>query len=228
MTLWYFITALGGMGVTGSLSVAIAAWLAAAHCRVRALYWCLLFGCAMVLVIATKIVFIGWGLGLPTVDFTGFSGHATRAAAVFPVAAYLLLIQRTRWQRSVGVAGAVLLAMLVAYSRVVVKAHSGSEAVLGCMLGLLTAAAFIGLVRALRDFVPHPLLIGLTVLAVVVLPRLEPEPSAGVSSQQFMTGVALHLSGHDRPYQRWNWKLARKPYVPPCSADRVHLRYLCI
>lgn len=223
---WYQITALGGIGVTGSLSVAIALWLATAHCRVRALYWCMLFGGAMLLVIASKIAFIGWGVGLMSVDFAGFSGHASRAAAVFPVAAYLLLRKQPSWLCRAGVAGAVLLALLVTYSRIAVKTHSTSEAVLGCALGLMVAAAFITLVRSPRDFSPHPVLVALTLAVLVLLPQSE-QGHKKFNSQQLMTGVALNLSGNDRPYQRWNWKPAATPYVPPCTIEKIHFSYVC-
>lgn len=225
---WYHITALGGIGVTGSLSVAIAVWLATAHCRVRALYWCLLFGGAMLLVVASKIAFIGWGVGVMSLDFAGFSGHASRAAAVFPVVAYVLLRKKSGLLCAAGVACAVVLALLVAYSRIAVHTHSTSEAVFGCALGLAVAAAFIGLVRSPRDFAPHPLLVGLTLAVLVLLPRGEPDHAKKFNSQQLMTGLALNLSGHDRPYQRWNWKPATTPYVPPCRGDKVHFGYVCV
>ena len=228
MIWWSFITALGGLSVTGSLSVAIAGWLAMAHCRVRALYWCLLFGAAMLIVIASKLAFIGWGIGLMSVDFAGFSGHAARAGAVLPVAAYLVARRYARAQRAVAVAAAVLLAILISYSRVVVTAHSPSEAVLGCGLGLLTAALFIALVRTPRDYAPPPVLIGLTVAVMLASSLAEPRLAPAFDSQQFMTALALNLSGHDRPYQRWDWKPSQSPYVPPCSSERVHFGYVCV
>ena len=34
---------------------------------------------------ASKVAFIGWGLGLSALDFTGISGHAMIASAVYPL-----------------------------------------------------------------------------------------------------------------------------------------------
>ena len=228
MIWWSYITALGGLSVTGSLAVAIAVWLATSHCRVRALYWCLLFGAAMVLVIVSKLVFIGWGIGLMSVNFAGFSGHAARAGAVFPVVAYLLTRRCSTPQRRVAVSAGVAVAVLLAYSRVPVGAHSMSEVVLGCALGLLTAAGFIVVVGSPRDFAPRPLLVGLTVAVMLMSSQLESQLAPEFESQQFMTALALNLSGHDRPYQRWDWKPSALPYVPPCSSERVHFNYVCV
>lgn len=221
MTWWHYITALGGLAVTAPLGGGIAVWLAAAHCRRRALHWCLLFGGAMLLVILSKVAFLGWGIGLRGLDFAGFSGHAARAAAVFPVAAYLLLRDRPRSWRMAGVALAASLAVAVAVSRVMVHTHSASEAAFGCALGLGVAGAFIALARTARQFHPSPVLVALT-LALLLLPRMEP-----VDSQQWMTGLALNLSGKDRVYLRHGWRPAPRPYVPPCPAAQVRFQYFC-
>src|SRR4051812_24291575 len=118
MNAWEHISALGGLGVTALIGLAIAAWLVGARCWRLALTWCLLFGAAMLAAVASQVLFIGWGMGLRTLDFTGFSGHATRAAAVYPVAAFLLLERRPWWLRGAAVACAALLAAAVALARV--------------------------------------------------------------------------------------------------------------
>jgi hypothetical protein len=78
---WHLTTILGGVGLTAPLAVAILLWLAAAHCRRLALLWSALLGAVIMLVMASKLAFLGWGLGIQALDFTGFSGHAARAAA---------------------------------------------------------------------------------------------------------------------------------------------------
>ena len=222
MHTWYFITALGGLPVSASVFAGIAAWLAAAWCRRRALHWCLLFGAAMLAVVASKIAFIGWGIGVMSLDFAGFSGHAARAGAVFPVAGYLLCRRGGHGWRLAGAAAGGVLALLVAVSRVAIHTHSASEAAFGLLLGLAVAAAFIGLFRAQQGATLHPRLV-LAALAVVLL-----QPGAvHFSSQQLMTGVALHLAGHDRPYSRSSWQPERRQYRPPCPASNVRFAYIC-
>jgi hypothetical protein len=67
----------------------ITIWLLTGRLWHLAALWCLLFGIAMLAVVATKIAFLGWGIGSEALDFTGISGHAARATAIFPVLFYL-------------------------------------------------------------------------------------------------------------------------------------------
>jgi membrane-associated phospholipid phosphatase len=241
MVWWSHLSALGGLNVTALLALAIAAWLVGAHCWRLALAWCLLFGGAMAVAAASQMAFIGWGVGIQSLDFTGFSGHATRAGAVFPVAFFLLFERRGRrrggssakrpaigrterrregWLRA-AVLGGGLLAVGVAIARVEVGAHSPSEAVAGCLLGLAAAGLFVARSRAARDFSPQPLLLGL-LAATFLLPRADP-----ANSHQWLTAAALKLSGRDRVYLREDWQPALGPYVPPCAPERVRFDYLC-
>lgn len=218
---WHHITALGGLNVTALIALVIAIWLGAARCWRLALTWCLLFGGAMLLTAASQMAFLGWGIGVQRVDFTGFSGHATRAAAVFPVAFFLLVEGESKRIRAAGLAFGVLVALAVAVSRVKTGAHSPSEALLGLGLGLGVALLFMLRASAARQFVPSPLLVALS-LAILMLAKAEP-----VDSHQLLVGLSLDLSGHDRPYIRAGWKLARRAYVPPCESERVRFLYLC-
>jgi membrane-associated phospholipid phosphatase len=198
---WSAVSALGSLAVTGPLGVAIALWLVAGRSWRLTATWVLLFGAGMALVVATKVAFIGWGVGIPEARFAGLSGHATRACAVFPVAFYLAFRRaQPEWRRGAFVLG-VLLAALVSYSRLPVLAHSTSEVVLGAGVGYTVAAAFIMLSRA-----DHPALIG-RVLAALCIPVLLLAPHAEpVPTERWMTQLALFLSGHDKPHHR-TWQL---------------------
>ena len=91
MLWWSHLSALGGLNVTALLAVGVTAWLVGARCWRLALVWCGVFGGAMLLAAASQVAFIGWGIGIRSLSFTGSSGHAARAAAVFPVALFLLV-----------------------------------------------------------------------------------------------------------------------------------------
>ncbi|UGQ48891.1 phosphatase PAP2 family protein [Massilia endophytica] len=203
---WSALSVLGSLAVTGPLGVAIALWLLAGRSWRLTLSWLLLFGAGMAMVVATKVAFIGWGVGIPEVKFAGLSGHAMRACAVFPVAFYLAFRRaQPAWRRGAFAVG-VLLAVLISFSRLPVLAHSASEVVLGGAVGFAVAAAFIALSRA-----DHPALFGrvLAALCVPVLllaPRAEPVPT-----EQWMRELALYLSGKDKPHER-NWTL-RSPRI---------------
>jgi membrane-associated phospholipid phosphatase len=234
MVWWSHLSALGGLNVTVLLALAIGAWLVGARSWRLALAWGLLFGGAMALAAASQMAFIGWGIGIRSLAFTGFSGHAARAAAVFPVAFFLMAERGGRqasaiWRRG-AVSGALLmgalLAVAVALARVKVGAHSPSEAAAGCLLGLGAAGLFVARTRvartrAAREVSPRPLLVGL-LAATVLLPRADP-PDA----HQWLTAAALKLSGRDRVYLRDNWSPAQGPYVPPCARERVRFDFLC-
>jgi membrane-associated phospholipid phosphatase len=221
MLWWSHLSALGGLNVTALLAVGVAAWLVAARCWRLALAWCLVFGGAMLVAAASQVAFIGWGIGIRSLAFTGCSGHAARAAAVFPVALFLLMERGSpRLRRGAVVAGS-LLAVGVALARVQVGAHSPSEALAGCALGLGAAALFLARARSARDCSPQPLLLGL-LAATILLPRADP-----ALSQQWLTAAALKLSGRDRVYLRNDWQPAQGPYVPPCAPARVRFAVLC-
>jgi membrane-associated phospholipid phosphatase len=221
MLWWSHLSALGGLNVTALIALGIAAWLVAARCWRLALVWCLVFGGAMFVAAASQMAFLGWGVGIRALSFTGFSGHAARAAAVFPVALFLLVERQPRRLLAVAVAAGSLLAVAVAMARVEVGAHSPSEAMAGCALGLGAAALFLARARAAQDCSPQPLLLGL-LAATILLPRADP-----AYSHQWLTAAALKLSGRDRVYLRNDWQPAQGPYVPPCAPSRVRFAILC-
>lgn len=221
MLWWSHLSALGGLNVTALVAVGVTAWLVGSRCWRLALVWCLVFGGAMAVAAASQIAFIGWGVGIRALSFTGFSGHATRAATVFPVALFLLVERQPRRVRLAAVAAGSLLAVAVALARIRIGAHSPSEAVAGCVLGLGAAALFLARARAAQDCSPRPLLLGL-LAATILLPHADP-----VYSHQWVTAAALKLSGRDRVYLRDGWQPAQGPYVPPCEPSRVRFAVLC-
>lgn len=218
---WSHLSALGGLNVSVLGALAIAAWLAGARCWRQALDWCLLFIATLAIAAGSQIAFIGWGIGARGVDFAGFSGHAARAALLYPAALYLLFGRGGAFQRRTGLALGLLLAAMVAWARVKIGAHSVSEALLGWMLGSAAALLFALRSGTLRGPAHKPLVVGLA-LSLLLLPYAEPS-----YSHQWITGVALGLAGHDRPYLRDSWGPAGEPYVPPCPREKVHLGYLC-
>src|SRR5438445_2386701 len=103
MLIWMTITKLADTTVMVPVAAACAAWLVCGRAWRMALWWCLLFTMGLALVAATKIAFVGWGIGIRSLDFTGFSGHAMRASAVMPVLFYLLLQKAPPFARTSGV-----------------------------------------------------------------------------------------------------------------------------
>jgi membrane-associated phospholipid phosphatase len=219
---WQPISHLGALAFTGPLALFIVLHLLAGGRARLALAWCALLGAGLALVVATKIAFLGWGIGWRAGDFAGMSGHAARAAAVFPVALFLLFQGERAGARTAGVVLGMLVAALVALARVQVHAHPPSEAALGFAAGIGVAALFIA--RAERA-APVPLRPALVLVCVAVLaasPRREP-----VDAEKWIALAAMHLSGHDRTFQRWSWQLARHPWQVHCPPGETARGLVC-
>jgi membrane-associated phospholipid phosphatase len=162
-----------------------------------ALRWVLLVAVATVLTTASKVAFIGWGLGWAPINFTGVSGHAMFAAAVYPVLLVSFVNADARGHYSRAIALGYGIALLVGVSRVVVGAHSVSEVLAGLLLGgaasALTLAWSAPPTRLMRPLVP---------LALVVWIALTPLHLPASQTHNFVTRLALALAGHDTPYTR--------------------------
>jgi hypothetical protein len=202
--LWIAITRFGGAGLTLPLAIAIALWLALGYTWRLAATWLGLLGVAIGVVALSKIAFLGWGVGVRELDFTGVSGHAMLSTAVYPVALFLMLL-RTRWPvRATGVALGLAAGVAVGLSRVVLDAHSPSEAVAGCVVGAFAAVVFVWWSWDAKPEQLHVVPIAVSLLMLTVALH-----DVRVPTQRWITHIALHLSGHERPFIRARWKVGR-------------------
>jgi len=215
--LWYAITNLGGAGLTVPLALAIALWLAAGYSLRLAASWLLLIGAAIGLVTATKIAFLGWGVGIRELDFTGVSGHAMLSTAVYPVGFFLMLPRVRRTWRIVGVVVGLATGVAVGLSRIVLDAHSPSEAVAGCVVGALTALAFVGYGWDAQPTRLSALAVTASLAAITVALH-----SVHLPTHRWLTHLALTVSGHPQPYVRARWKAGRGPRHPPGATSQTH------
>lgn len=207
MISWSEITRFGDITITSFAAIAIAAWLLAENEKRLAFWWSLLFTVGLSIVVATKMAFIGWGIGIRAVDFAGFSGHAMRATAVMPVLLYLMLEKAPKPVRAFGTLCGLVFGILVGASRLALHAHSLSEVVAAWMLGASVSIGFIWIASAtLRKHVFTPLRITLSLLALLPAPYVHPAPT-----QQWLTAITLYVTGHDEPYPRAAWRHGRRP-----------------
>ncbi|WP_322045806.1 phosphatase PAP2 family protein [Paraburkholderia sp. J67] len=207
--LWYSITNLGGAGLTLPLAIAIALWLLAGYSWRMAASWLMLLGAAIGLVTLTKIAFLGWGVGVRSFDFTGLSGHAMTSTAVYPVAFFLMLQGVRPTLRAAGVGVGLAIGVVVAFSRVVVDAHSPSEAVTGCIVGALTALVFVRYWWEARSGRISTAVVALSLAAITFSLH-----NVRVPTHRWVTNIALTVSGHDQPYVRARWKANRTIRTP--------------
>ncbi|MFC7518752.1 phosphatase PAP2 family protein [Herbaspirillum sp. GCM10030257] len=202
---WSEITRFGDVTITCFAALAIAAWLLAENENRLALCWSLLFATGMAVVVATKMAFIGWGIGIRAIDFTGFSGHAMRSTAVMPVLFYLMLEKAPRSVRGIGALFGLIFGIVVGISRLAVHAHSVSEVIAGWMLGAAVSVSFIWVAGStLRNQVFNPLRVMVSMLALLTAPYVHPAPT-----QQWLTKITLFVSGHDKAFPRRDWQHLR-------------------
>lgn len=196
---WMQITSVADTVVTLPAAATIAVWLLASRASRMAFWWCLFFTAGLAAVAATKIAFIGWGVGISALEFMGMSGHAMRATAVFPVIFYLLLQRSPPVVRASGVLFGILLGVLVGLSRIALNVHSISEVIAGCAVGGAVSLGFIWIARGLPRLHLNRRIIALGLFALLPTAYAKPAPT-----NQWMNAVALYLSGHDVPYKRGN------------------------
>jgi len=197
--LWHMATRLG----EAQILLPAAALVAVALFRQRtsrpiAMRWGMLLALATAITTASKLAFIGWGVGWSAMDFTGFSGHSMYAAAVYPVLFAAVQPKRSRAGQGAAIALGGLLALVVGYSRIAVGAHSWSEVISGLALGALVSIGTLagsGLARTVQLSPLAPALL----LAWMALTPLQMPPN---QTHTWVTRLALTLSERTEPYTR--------------------------
>ncbi len=212
---WDAFTWLGDSSLLLPAALWIALWLLIARRTwPAALLWVLLFGACASLVLVSKLAFMGWGIGSARFDFTGFSGHTTLSASVWPVALWLLA---SRWGHAprVALAGAGwVLALGIGLSRLVLQAHSFTEVLAGYLLGFGVSVTFL----AIQHGRPHPQVRWPLVAVSLALPLVFLRPGAPAPTHHLLERVAVRLSGADRPFTRDD--LHGNSTAPPVFAGR--------
>ncbi|GHC97073.1 hypothetical protein GCM10007320_51550 [Pseudorhodoferax aquiterrae] len=195
---WTTVTHLGNSALLLPAALVLALWLVKTRHAPLALVWVLSFGTAVLLVLASKLAFMGWGIGSAALDFTGISGHATVATGVFTMGAWLAVADRSRRLQVLGIAAGLLVGVLVSVSRVVLNAHSVSEVVAGFALGALAAALPIAwaagrTVRLRQRWVP---------MALAGMLGLMPQMGQPAETHGLVQKMALLASSRDAVYTR--------------------------
>lgn len=99
-------------------------------------------GCAAVIAVLKAILCCGWPSTL-----TSPSGHSAISTVVYGGLGFLVSAQRSHWQRTIVTSFAILAVGMIAYSRVVVLAHTPAEVVAGVIVGSLF---LLGLMRVMN------------------------------------------------------------------------------
>ncbi|MGO4325723.1 phosphatase PAP2 family protein [Cupriavidus sp. 2TAF22] len=198
---WHFISRFGETSLLLPCAVLITVWLLYAGAYASARRWLLAFGLGAALVLASKLAFMGWGIGCEALNFTGFSGHSMMAASVLPVLLYLVVSARYPRLALVASCFGILLALLVGVSRLKLEAHSDSEVASGLAIGFAVSLSFI--LWSVRPRRSAPALAAALLMAVML-----GVPVAGVAAptHHWLEVIAARLAGRDKPFQRGQWR----------------------
>lgn len=194
---WLIITDFGDSAVLLPCMALVALWLLIGRqTRRLAAVWAGVVAVGGGVVAITKILYMGWHVGIPAVDFTGLSGHTTLAFIVWPVL-FALAIGRGPVSQSIAVGAGFFFAALVGYSRLMVHAHSAAEVVVGAALGLTLSAVFL---LRYRERLRLP--VARFLLLVTILLPLAVGYGHVAPTQSYFALIARALSGHQRVYTR--------------------------
>ena len=209
---WHLITRLGEMQILlPAALLALLTMLRRPDSRPLAGWWLVFLLASALLTTASKLAFMGWGIGSAAMDFTGISGHAMFAAAVYPLLLGTLASHASPLVQRLAIGAGFMLALLIGISRLEVGAHSVSEVIAGLLLGGTASAGAMALARLPRAVI-GPVLPVLIAAWVGVMPLHAP-PS---QTHDLVTRLALRLSGQQTPHTRANLLQApRHDAVPP-------------
>jgi membrane-associated phospholipid phosphatase len=196
---WHFITRLGEVQIF--LPVALFAALGLVHqgsTRPMAWGWLAWGVLAATLTTLTKLAFLGWGVGIAALDFTGISGHAMFAASVYPTVLGVLTSHQPVERQRIAVVAGSLLALAVGVSRIAVDAHSGAEVVAGLALGALVSIATLR-PAGLPRLATGP---GWMAAAVALWLAFTPLHAPQSKTHGYVTQLSLMLAGTQVPHTR--------------------------
>lgn len=213
---WVAITNLGDSALMLPMVGAVIAWLVAIRAWGVARRWLLLTGAVIAAVAVTKLAFLGWGIGIRPLDFTGISGHAALATTVAPVAAGLMAGGATaRGSRLAAMLAGYALGVAVAASRVVLHYHSLSEVIAGCAVG---GAASFAMAEAVATL-PRPSTRPIVALALVLAAIFLTADGNRAPSERFLMQAAIALSGAAQVHSRSDWQTASSTNTAPYARD---------
>lgn len=195
---WHLITRLGEVQILVPAAL-LAMFVLARQPMTRAVAgrWLLALLLATTLTTASKVAFIGWCLGSTWLNFTGISGHAMYAAAIYPLLLGTLAARLARLGQVAALLAGGVLALLVGWSRLEVGAHSVSEVLAGLALGYAVGAWSLG-----RASLPRMLSGRALSIAALLWVLIAPLHLPSVPTHALVTRLALSLSGHALPCTR--------------------------
>ncbi|KYP95434.1 hypothetical protein BG74_09100 [Sodalis-like endosymbiont of Proechinophthirus fluctus] len=174
--------------------------------------WLVLFCLAGGVVCASKLAFMGWGIGSRTYDFTGFSGHSALSASIWPVMLWILFNHARPPQLAAAVVGGYLLALVIGVSRLIIQAHSVSEVLSGLALGYLISSSFLLLQYSLHTRIRF--LTNSQIVAMLILPLLLLVQGKKAPTHNLLEQIALSVAPITKVYTREDLHRVRPALTP--------------
>jgi len=122
---WHTITFFGDSAITIPAACILALWLGLNRLWRPMLAWLVCFGTAMFIVVVSKLLFMGWDIAPPMLNFTGFSGHTASSSALYLSIALVLTQGCSRPRRSLVLALTALAVTAIGVSLERPFAHTG-------------------------------------------------------------------------------------------------------
>ena len=171
------------------------------HSFALAWQWGTLFAVTGGVVAASKLAFMGWGIGIRDIDFTGFSGHSALSAAFWPIFLWLLTPRCIPSLRVIFAAVGYAIALLVAVSRLEIHAHSVSEVIAGMLLGSAASALFLLVQMRGSDHRSVQISWG-SAACLILIPAVLLHTGAKAPTQSLLGHIAVALGPLDKPFTR--------------------------
>ena len=196
---WHILTRLGEAEILLPIAALAGITLFAKEkTRRLALSWMLLIVIAALVTTVSKIAFMGFGLGWAEINFTGISGHAMFAAAIYPILLITFISAPLRVSHRLCLALGWCLSILIGLSRIEVGAHSSSEVLAGLIVG--GAASAIAL--AMSSETPVVSIKPIVPAVLVVWAAVMPFELHASQTHSLVTRLALTISGRAMPFTR--------------------------
>lgn len=192
---WRTLSALGASRWLLPMALVLLFTLPRADARLK-WRWLLAIAVTAGITLASKLAFMGWGIGIKSMHFTGVSGHAAMSSVIYPVVG-ALLAGTSKLPRRIGLVIGVLLATAIAWSRIPLHAHSLSEVIAGLMIGLGCSTWAVH--TAGPSSRPNAVAAAAAVLAGMVLPLALPD----VHTHQLVIALAKLISGRAEIFQHF-------------------------
>ncbi|WP_122317352.1 hypothetical protein [Pseudomonas cichorii] len=195
------LTPYGGITVMFPAALVIGGWLWTSRSRTAALLWGLTLLVAYSIVVASKILFKGWGVALDSLGVYVLSGHAMNTCLVLTVGLSLLARQLRHSLRWPAAALGLLLGWLFSLYCVAPFIHPLAEAVAGALLGSLAACVFLAcLEHHSGTRIPSTaVMTGLLLIAIS-------STTTKYNAEKLLDRISTGMSGSEEAFRQPQWR----------------------